>query len=459
MTSKRSILLEAARLALPLVILLAGVGVFVALGGREELPPRQEEAPPPPRVRTSPVLAAEGGLRIETDGKVMPYREVQLAAEVAGRITFRADALREGYVRKGEPLFRIDRRDYELEVKRLTRELNQAQASLDELDVEEANTKHLLTLAEEERELQAKMVARARDLLLRSAGSADNVDQARRDWLTARNGVQTQKNALEMVSKKRSRLGFARDLVAARLEKAQLDLTRTEIVAPLSGRVVQSEIEKDHYVQPGTLLAVIEDTSAVEVSCHFRMEDLVWLWASRGQQPPQDPKPGEAYRLPPAPVEVIYRLAGREYVWQGEFSRYEGTGVDEKTRTVPVRLLVRNPRTFTEREAPDHSLRPLPVAGPRALVRGMYVIVRARPDAGGALVRFPEEALRLDREGSIVWRVRDGKLSLVPVSVARIVEGQAFTRTHPGLRPDDRVVVSPLAVVEEGMAVREEDRP
>ena len=55
-------------------------------------------------------------MTLEADGVVVPFREIELAAEVAGRIVERDERCRAGnFVTQGTLLARIDPQDYQLE--------------------------------------------------------------------------------------------------------------------------------------------------------------------------------------------------------------------------------------------------------------------------------------------------------------------------------------------------------
>jgi multidrug efflux pump subunit AcrA (membrane-fusion protein) len=62
------------------------------------------------------------------------------------------------------------------------------------------------------------------------------------------------------------------------------------------------------------------------------------------------------------------------------------------------------------------------------------------------------------RAGNRVWRVRDGKLSIVPVKVVNSIGDWAVIQPEieGQLIAGDKIVVSPLAIIEEGMAVQEQ---
>ena len=262
--------------------------------------------------------------------------------------------------------------------------------------------------------------------------------------LSARNTLLTLTNQHRLLKTRSGRLKAARDFVVANLDKSRLDLERTEIAASVTGMIVADYVEEGSYVQRSEALYKVEDTSAVEVKCTLRMDQLYWLWNSQ-QENGAGSSEGAArdYQLPPTPATVVYRLQGREYYWQGALTRYDGIGMEERTRTVPCRVIVNHPRAVSS-SASDHAL-----SGPKALVRGMYVsvILHAEPDA--PLVRIPEQAVK---PGNLVWRVVGDRLSMDRVNVVRVVDGQAFIESEDGkLSAGDRVVTTPIAGAHDGM--------
>ncbi len=76
-------------------------------------------------------------LDIEIDGIVTPFREIEVAAEVGGRIAKKEDVFRAGnFVSEGVRLIEIDRKDYELELKRIHQQVDQVDAELLEIEDE-----------------------------------------------------------------------------------------------------------------------------------------------------------------------------------------------------------------------------------------------------------------------------------------------------------------------------------
>ena len=444
---------EFLRIVLPLLILLGGIGGFVLLGARRTPEGRSEQTETVPPVETMPVKVHTGGLDIEVDGLVVPYRDVELAAEVAGRIIKKAEACRAGkYVRKGQLLIEIDPRDYDLETRRLSKELEQADVTLKELDVEAANTEALVELAEERLKLEQKEMARLEKLSGNRFVTDSHLDQERQNLIAVRNALVTLRNQLSLLSMRRNRFESAQEFIGVRLEKAQLDRSRASIASPIDGVVIRDMVEPDTYVNRGTSLVVIEDTSDVEVKCSLRMDEMYWIW----RQPMAESKAADeatvarGYRFPKTPVTVVYELAGQRYAWDGFLTRYDGIGLDEKTRTVPCRVVVDNPRSA---RVLGPGSKPDTWSGPPALVRGMYVnvIIHAKPRL--ALLEIPEKALQ---PGSRVWQVEGGHLKICQVHVVEVEDGTVLVNADASsLKAGDRVVASPLADVRDGMAIQE----
>jgi len=507
---------EAVKIALPILILLAGAAGVVLVMALKKEPASAAVEKSEATVETVAIQPHHQGIDIQVDGLVVPFRESPLSAEVAGRVKEVSELCRAGkFVREGDLLVQIDPADYELEVERLNRELDQAVATIEETQVELASTRQLVPLVKEEADLQQKQLDRL--LKLGSGVSTEKaIDEARRGSLTAQNALIQLEQKVLMTAKREMRLEHARDLVKAQLARAQLDLERCRITAPVNGIVVSEAVEEDVFVQKGTELVTVEDTSSIEVRCNLRLEDLNWLWRQQRNRPvgfnsggfgPDQPSarptsggydkggfarsgngpdqggfapgfdgggfgessrqrvvaqgPDEGgfdvsprdYQLPRAEATVLWELGGRQFAWQARLDRYDGIGVNQKTRTVPCLLVVDRPRDVLEVQNGDpRNLAPAQ-DGPPALVRGMYVQVRIHCQPATPLVRLPERAIR---PGNTIWLLRDGKLAFEKVHIATIDREVAILdATGAPFQAGDKVVVSPLAYAHAGMEVRE----
>jgi len=371
----------------------------------------------------------------------VPYREIHLSAEVEGRVTYKAEVCRAGrYVKQGELLIEIDSRDYDIEIRRLEEELDQATNSIKELEVEVDNTESLIELAEEELKIQHEEYERLEDLFEETIVTESEIDQVRRTELIAKTAVMALRNQLLLKNTSRGRLASAGERASVLLEKAKLDLSRTKITAPVDGVVVVDSVEEDSYVKKGTALVTIEDTSAVEVKCSLRVDELALILRQEQAGPAGD------YAIPETPVRIVYRLGDWDCEWTGSLCRYDGIGLDETTRTVPCRVVVANP-TEGRSKAPASG-------SPPALVRGMFVSVKIHVGGQSDLLSVPSAAVR---PGGRMWLVEDGKMLLLEhVPIVSILDDRVLIRAgDPHPKRNDKVIVSNLPFAEAGMAVRE----
>ena len=434
------------RILAPPLVLISGVAGFVALASLHEPPQPAKTETLPPLVETKAVSEMDGVLKIQADGVVVPYRSISIAAQVEGRIVEKTDLCRAGrVVSEGDLLLRIDPASYELAVERLSGERDQAEASLNELSVEIENAAASIAVAEDELRLRQADVSRIESLQDRGVSTQQALDAARVQELTSRKALVTLQNEKRLLEAQQARLRQAIKLATVQLAEAKLNLERSVIHAPGDGVIVSVDVEQGGYVTPGEAVLEFEDTSAVEVKTNLEMRTLAWL---RANSPANSESPRGPYELPRVPVTVLFEVLGNVYSWSGVLDRVEGVGVDQQTRTVPCRVLVEDPRSVSMRSGSAK----LPVSGPPALVRGMYVKLLLHSTPVEPLLSIPETAVRPDDS---VWVVREGTLKKFPLLGSRMINGEVLVAPSvTGLRPGEAVVVSPLPLARDGMEVR-----
>jgi multidrug efflux pump subunit AcrA (membrane-fusion protein) len=378
---------------------------------------------------------------------VVPLREVTLAAEVGGRVLTKSKACNEGqFVKAGTLLFEIDPRDYELDVDRLEREFKQAGLAIEELDEELVQNGTTIDLARRQVELSRREVARLDTLKAGKIVTESEHDRALRDELTATNTLTTAEGQKRVLAKRRNRLIEAQSLASTMLDKAKLDLSRTKIVAPINGIVVDDTVEQDSFVAKGTPLVTIEDTMSAEVRTSLQMDEVAMVWGSRRRA---DSPARVAHDELDMPATVVFTVGDSAYEWQGTLSRQEGRGLDEKTRTLPCRVLVARPQDVVALDRYGAAMPQLPPGAPQSLLRGMFVEVRVRVDSPGELVSIPEDAQRPSGE---VWVMREGRLVVLKPRAVQVSGGRVvFDSGTSGLLAGDRVVTSQLSAPRAGM--------
>ncbi len=428
---------------IPLALVAVGVGVMVSMQRPDpgKKPPIEDKRGallgqmPAADVETVHSLAeVSDTLEIPVNGTVVPFREIQLAAEAAGRIIEKNPDTRSGnYVQAGEMLYRIDPRDYELEVERLQRKLDQERATLVEQAQDIENSKQLMEVAEQEMELAEAEVKRFERLQGNFRSEAE-MDQAKRSRLSSMNQRVTIQNQVNLLEARRARLELQTKLAETELEQARLNLARTEILAPVSGRVVSERVEADSYVQRGTQLLTIEDTSSVEVAVNVRMDQLYWILDAHDLSSDSLVNAAQAarYQLPQSKVKVLYKVAGREsavYEWQGVLARYDGTGIDPQSRTVPIRVLVENPGKYLINGQPANQSG---FSGPSSLVRGMFVEVVIEAKPATPLLLVPKRSVKPATGTNQIWKFTPNATALDQV---RQSLEKAGSLAQPGQMP------------------------
>jgi RND family efflux transporter MFP subunit len=354
------------QLVLSLAVLLAGVliaAVVVATRPKVETKP---VARPGPAVRVVRVEPTEIDLVVRTHGTVLPRTESEVVAVVAGTVRWVSESLVSGgFFEQGEPLLRIDPRDYELALER-------ARAIL-----ERTRSEQVLAKKELERSRGLERRAAASRAQLDSATSAERVGQA------------------------------ARREAEAAVARAELDLARTEIAAPYAGRVREAFVDVGEFVGRGAHVARIYAVDRAVVRLPVPDVELGFLelpLAYRGELPQ-----GEGPR-----VVLRARFAGAEHEWQGRIVRTEGE-IDPKTRMVTVVAEVDDPYGRRDgREQPPLAVGlfvEAEIAGRRA--RDVVVLPRSA-------MRDPEHLLVVDDES---------RLHVRRVEVLRAAQGRVVIRS------------------------------
>jgi len=451
------------------LIIGAGVFGFRVLIYKPETEAIAKTPPLAPLVYTAAIRSHEGSLDFKVDGVVAPYREIAVAAEVAGKVVFKDESCDSGrFVTQGTPLIKIDPQDYQIAVQRLENQLEQADASIEELQVEIGNSAELIKLAEDQVELERKEIDRLSGLIQERIVTDSTLDRAKQTELAARNGLVQLKNQLQLLRTRQRRLESARDLVVTDLKQAKLDLARTEIAAAVDGVVIDDLVERDSYVQKGEPIFTLEDTSKVEVNCRLKMEDLYWVWSQTGTDFNGVLADRPGYEFPRISVTIEYRLADRQdvgYQWRGvlvHFTPFDGIGLDKATRTVPCRILVDNPRDVKVVKYREDRQDQVVSGVPPTLVRGMFVTATFHVDQPSPLLVIPERAVQ---PGKTVWIVRDGvlheKQSLELIELIEVPGADGQLAPHwlveasaTDLAAGDQVVVPPFGILRDGDAVR-----
>jgi RND family efflux transporter MFP subunit len=313
-------------------------------------------------------------------GRFEATKTVEVRPRVSGQIVgvhFKDGAI----VHKGDLLFTIDPRPFA--------------ASLAEAKASVASARSSLNLARAD-------LSRALKLIDVDAVSQSDVDQLRANQQAAE-----------------AALAGAEAQVRARA----LDLSFTQVRAPISGRISDRRVDAGNLVaggdgQSATLLTTINALDPIYFS--FDASEALFLKTKRAQQK------GEA----PSPVEVKLQDEAA-YRWKGHLD-FTDNGLDPRSGTIRVRAVIDNPGLF--------------------LTPGMFG--NARLSSGGTTqaLLVPDAAIETDQARKLVMVVgKDGTAEAKPVELGPVVQGLRVIRS--GLSPQDRVIVSDPELAQPGSKV------
>lgn len=388
------------RVLLPVGIVVIGVLILLVLKATRPSPPRRSAQVPRPLVRLYEVPATAPVLEVAGFGTVRAKRKISLVPQVSGEVVAKARGFEPGeFFTAGEVLLRIDDTDYRLAAERALAEVARAEYSL--------------ALAKEE-----------------AAVARREWEEIRQDNLDGTSRLAGEPSSLVLHE---PQLNLARaELAAARAarEQAHVNLKRCRITAPFDGRVLATTVDVGQYIRAGTAIGTIYATDVAEVTVPLPDADLSWIILPGPHREGDTPAGQDG-----AEAIISADFAGGSHQWQGRVARLGGA-IDEQSRMVPVVVEIADPYRPSGNRPP--------------LVEGMFVEVRIAGEPPPGSVAIPRTALR-DRDRA--WVVDyQGVLEIREVTVARTGIEQAVITS--GLRPGDKICLSSLQVVSNGMLVR-----
>lgn len=379
------------RALLSLAILGIGGAAAAALLASKPKAAAIEQERPATHVQVQTVRLTDHRPTISAMGRVTAEKQVVVQPEVAGRVVEQNHALtRGGRVAAGDPLLRIDPRDYSAAVSAMEADLAQAQ-----LAVREERT--LKQVAEHEWRERPQGFS---DETLEYALREPHLDAAKARVKSVR----------------------------SRMSRARRDLARTIIRAPFDAIVLSEAVDLGQTVGPQVPVATLAGIERywVEVSLPVAMLHHLEIPGVNTEA-----EQGSA-------ATVVNEATGAEQIRDGYLVRLQGT-VDPRGRMAQVFVAVDDPLGV---HVPIEK-RPLP------LLLDTYVRIELQGRTMTDVVVLPRAALRPD--GSVWVLGEDQRLQSREIDIA-ITEGASIV-VADGLQPGDRVVVTPLPSATEGMRV------
>ena len=367
---------------LPVLVLIGAVFAFLMISKMRPEAPAAERIDKRLSVDVLTARLTSYQPTLHTQGTVRPKTSIELVPEVAGKIIWVSPSFSNGGAyKKGETLVRIDPRNYQFAIESAQANVANAEASL------------------------AKEIAEG--------------EIAKQDWEDISGG----RVASDLALRKPQLAGVRAALASANatLSKARLDLNRTNITAPFSGRVDVKRTGIGQYVSLGKVLADLYSTDAAEI--HLPLTD------TQMGKIDLDPSSTDGKLQ----VQLFANVGGQRRNWQGQLARTSGA-VDQASRVLNLIVEVKDPYGVKH-------------GGP-TLLNGLFVEAEIPGVALENIIEIPRKALRAGNR--VVTLDSDNKIRTRNVDVVHTAQGIALIR---GVAAGTPIVTSALEIIIEGTEV------
>lgn len=219
-------------------VVVASIAAAILLVATKQDPPRAEKPLEGTLVEVMRIGAGRHDVDLHAKGTVVPAKEITLQPELGGRVVWQSPELvAGGRFAAGEPILRIDARDYELAVESFRSQVRRAK-------------------------LELTLEARRGEV-------------AKREWDAF--GTLDASNEQRALAERKPQLEASRlDLKAAQsaLQKAELDLKRTVLRAPFNAMVVDEDVDLGQLINPQSTVARLVGTDAYHVQVSVPVRSL-----------------------------------------------------------------------------------------------------------------------------------------------------------------------------------------
>mgnify|MGYP003626843480 FL=1 len=344
----------------------------------------QAPPPAPPEVGVVTIAETPVTLTIELPGRITPYELSEVRPQVNGLIKQRL--FTEGdYVQRGQSLYLVDSA------------------------------------------LQKAQVASAKAALARAQSSiaASQALATRYGELVKINAVSRQEHDDAVAAAQQARADVAAQRAA--LQSAEIDLSRTTVKAPISGRIGRSLVTTGGLVSAGqaTALTTIQKIDPVFVDISQTSAEILKLRQRLSK--------GDLSRDDGAAAVQLILEDGSIYPAEGRL-QFTDVSVDPETGSQTIRALFPNKSGI--------------------LQPGMFVRARLVEGSLPDGIVVPQRAVSRDDKGKAVVMIvgKDGKLMPRTIDVGQVIDDNWLVKS--GLKPGDKVVVEGGMMLQPGMPVK-----
>jgi len=373
------------KVILPICLILIGLaGWFYFQSKKPQMkrkPPKKQEI----LVETISIKPGDYQSSINVLGTVLPDKEIILKSKVGGEIiSVSPQFVQGGIVKKGEILLKIDNSDYKIDILKAQSALDKALSSLEMEKGSQliaAEELRLINEASNEEILSTDLALRKPQLIQAEA----SVKSARAD-----------------------------------LEKAELNLARTKVIAPFNALVLEKLVNEGSLVPTQGSIAILVGIDNYRIEANVPPDRLNHININKD-------KP------------VINALVTSQYSdqsWPGKIIQTTGK-ITEKSRLAGVIILIADPLGLKSNMKKGQ------------LLIDDHVSVKIMGKALKNVFSIPRSILRDD---DTLWIYDSGTLDIKTVDIVWKEDKKAYAKS--GISQDDKIIISDLPSAIKGMALQ-----
>ena len=366
--------------------LFGGLSAFALLAVSGCAPPNEYQAPPAPEVTVARPIHRDVTVYLEETGTTEPVQVAQVRARVRGFL----DAIKftDGEdVKEGQILYEIEKAQYTAAVQAAEADVSANEAELEKAKIE----------ADRQEKLDEQS-ATSETAVVAARAARDEADAA----------IQAAK---------------------ANLAQAKLNLSYTDVKAPITGRVGMTLVKRGNLVSgtEATHLTTVMEYDPIYATFYINETQLLSLAESRKGRDGDNAE---------RPQIDLRRQSDDDFVFRGEFD-YADLQVDQSTGTYMIRGIFPNPDL--------------------QLVPGLFVRVRIAISKIKNAQLIPEYSVMTDQAGKYVFVVNsksEVERRDVRLGPKHVIDEQPFVVIEGGVKDTDLVVIQGTQRTRAGGLVR-----
>ncbi len=413
---------------IPIILLVGSIFLAKYLLSTGPTPKKRPFIERSPVVEITSLKPQNYTVTLTTFGIVKAGTQTSLVSEVSGRVLSISNKFQEGsYFNKGETLLTIDQANYKNALAIVASDVAANRATLNQINEEEKSNKRSLLLAKKNFALGKKEVNRLSALLNKKviARSVLDIEQQKTNQLLQK--VEDLQGRLNTFSSRKQATLAKIDATLARQKQEQLNLSRTRITSPYTGRVLIKNVDVGQFVGTGSVLGKIYSTDYVEVDLPLslnRYELLGLPEAFKNKSVTEKSYPKVSFSNPSS------KLKNK---WQGRVVR-TSAALDANSRQITVIARVDNP--FDARAGLTSPLR-----------IGQYIEAKIKGKTFRNVYVLPSIAVRQNKE---ILLLEEGKIQILPVTTLWNTQRETIVRVEQDV-VGKQLVLTSLSQAIEGM--------